>query len=101
MSATLSRKHRPLCSDGALDGGTGEEKAHAFGTMVSYCGMFEVDEATAAVTHIVEYATHPNLVGQRLKRICFFHGDRLKLDTPSMIMGGKVRPSYIEWQCVA
>lgn len=98
MSAMLSRTDRAPFGDPSLDGGTPEEKVAAFSSVVSYAGTFEVDEATATVTHVVEHASHPNLVGQRMKRICVFANGRLKLDTPSMIMGGKSRESYIEWR---
>ena len=101
MSAMLSRQQRPPFLDGSLDGGTVEERAAAFQTIISYAGTFEVDEEKGEVTHIVSYATHPNLVGQRMLRICIFSGDRLKLDTPSMIMGGKSRASHIEWERVS
>ena len=101
MSAMLSRKHRPTFVDGSLDGGTAEERAAALQSIVSYAGTFEVDEDKGTVTHIVSFATNPNLVGQRMLRICIFSGDRLKLDTPSMMMGGKSRASYIEWERVS
>lgn len=98
MSAMLSRKQRAAFKDLSLDGGTAEEKVGAFDSFVSYAGTYEVDEASAQVTHIVELASLPSFVGQRMNRICIFNGDRLKLDTPSMIIGGVSRASYIEWQ---
>lgn len=101
MSAMLSRRDRPEFQDASLDGGTTEERAAAFASIVSYAGKFEVDEATATVSHIVEYATLPHFVGQRMNRICIFEGNRLKLDTPAMVIGGVSRTSYIEWERVA
>jgi hypothetical protein len=98
MSAMLSRKNRPVFENPSLDGGTVQERADAFATIVSYAGTFEIDEQTSAVTHVVECATVPHLVGQRMRRICIFEGNRLKLDTPSMIIGGVSRVSYIAWE---
>ena len=101
MSATLSRLSRPNFVDASLGGGTAEERAAALQSIVCYAGRFEVDEATAEVFHLVDYASHPNLVGQRMRRVCIFNGDRLKLDTPAMMIGSKSRSSFIEWQRVA
>ncbi|MDB5556356.1 MAG: hypothetical protein JWL86_6340 [Rhizobium sp.] len=100
MSAMLSRRNRPLFVDSSLDGGTVQERAAAFATIVSYAGTFEIDEAASEVTHVVECATAPHFVGQRMRRICIFEGNRLKLDTPSMIIGGVSRVSYIAWEKV-
>jgi hypothetical protein len=44
MSAMLSRKNRPVFADSSLDGGTVQERADAFATIVSYAGTFEIDE---------------------------------------------------------
>jgi len=98
MSAMLSRKNRPVFEDSSLDGGTIQERANAFATIISYAGMFEIDEQTSQVTHVVQCATMPHFVGQRMRRICIFEGNRLKLDTPSMIIGGVSRVSYIAWE---
>lgn len=98
MSAMLSQKNRAPFEDRSLDGGTVEERARAFGSITAYAGTFETDDATSQVTHVVEYATMPHFVGQRMMRICIFNGNRLKLDTPVMVIGGKPRKSYIEWE---
>ena len=100
MSVTLSVENRQAFTDGSLDGGTPEEKAHAYETITCYCGGFDVDEATHEVTHRVRYATFPNFVGRDLKRECIFEGDALKLDTPPMLFGGENLASYILWQRV-
>jgi len=100
MSATLSAKDRPLFTDGSLDGGTPEEKAHAYESIICYSGGFDVDEDTQVVTHHVRYATFPNFVGRDLERVCIFEGDTLKLDTPPMLFGGENLASYILWQRV-
>lgn len=98
MSAMLSQNGRASFADPSLDGGTVEERAKAFGSITAYAGTFETDDATSQVTHVVQYATLPHFVGQRMMRICIFNGDRLKLDTPTMMIGGVPRKSYIEWE---
>jgi len=100
MSATLSVKDRPVFTDESLDGGTLEEKAHAYETITCYSGGFDVDEDTHVVTHHVRYATFPNFVGRDLRRTCVFEGDTLKLDTPPMLHGGENLASHILWQRV-
>ena len=100
MSATLSVKDRPVFTDESLDGGTLEEKAHAYETITCYSGGFDVDEDTHVVIHHVRYATFPNFVGRDLRRTCVFEGDTLKLDTPPMLHGGENLASHILWQRV-
>jgi hypothetical protein len=100
MSATLSIKDRPVFTVDSLDGGTPEEKAHAYETIICYSGGFDVDEDTDVVTHHVRYSTFPNFVGRDLDRVCVFDGDTLKLDTPPMLIGGENLASYILWQRV-
>ena len=98
MSAMLSRRERPAFTDRSLDGGTTQERAEAFGSITAYSGTFETDDATSQVTHVVQFATMPHLVADRMMRICIFDGNRLKLDTPTMTFAGKSRRSYIEWK---
>jgi hypothetical protein len=100
MSVTLSVKDRPVFTDESLDGGTPEEKAHAYETITCYSGGFDFDEDTHVVTHHVRYATFPNFVGRDLNRVCILEGDTLKLDTPPMLHGGENLASYILWQRV-
>jgi len=79
MSATLSVKDRPAFTDGSLDGGTPEEKAHAYETITCYSGGFDVDEDTHVVTQPRPLRHLPQLVGRDLERNCIFEGDTLKL----------------------
>ena len=100
MSATLSAEERPRFADDSLGGGTAEEKARAYETVICYSGDYEVDEDRGVVTHHVRYATFPNFVGRDLDRVCVFDGGTLKLDTPPMKIGGEELASYILWQRV-
>ncbi|MFE4754998.1 lipocalin-like domain-containing protein [Streptomyces mirabilis] len=97
MSATLSRLGRPSFADASIGGGTLGEKARAFDTFISYTGTFDVNEEKSSVTHRVQYASAPHMVGQALERICIFDGDVLTLDTPPMNFNGEPLGSYIKW----
>lgn len=101
MSVTLSLKDRPPFADISLDAGTSEQKAGAFATFINYCGKFEFNEQTSEITHIVEFALQPSLVGQRLRRIALLDGHRLRLDTPAVKIGGQWHAGYIEWDMCA
>lgn len=99
MSASLSLAERASFADGSLGGGTPEECAEAYRSIISYAGTYDVDESTAMVVHHVQLATFPNFVGADLLRTCVFEGeDTLKLDTPPMKIGGEWLESYILWQ---
>ena len=97
MATTLSLLSRPPFAEAAIGGGTLEEKAHAYDTIISYAGAFEVDEESTTVIHHVQYASAPHMVGQALRRTCIFDGDTLTLDTPAMNFNGRHLPSYIKW----
>ncbi|MFC6930641.1 lipocalin-like domain-containing protein [Actinomadura yumaensis] len=99
MSANLTLAERAPFADGSLDGGTQQERAEAYRSIISYAGTYEVDEPTATVVHHVKIATFPNFVGADLTRTCVFEDENtLKLDTPPMKMGGEPLGSHILWQ---
>ncbi|MFI6095059.1 lipocalin-like domain-containing protein [Lentzea sp. NPDC051213] len=99
MSANLMLVERAFFDDGSLDGGTQEERAEAYRSIISYAGTYAVNESTATVVHHVQIATFPNFVGTDLRRTCVFEGgDTLKLDTPPMKIGGELLASHIRWQ---
>ncbi|MFE5328136.1 lipocalin-like domain-containing protein [Embleya sp. NPDC056575] len=99
MSAHLTLMDRPRFADASLDGGSSREKAAAYGSIISYAGTWDLDEATDTVVHHVRMATFPNFVGIDLERVCVFEDDdTLRLDTPPMLMGGEARASYVLWR---
>ncbi|GAA2094415.1 hypothetical protein GCM10009801_62410 [Streptomyces albiaxialis] len=99
MSAHLTLKDRARFTDASLDGGSPQEKAAAYSSLIAYAGTWDLDEATDTVVHHVRIATFPNFVGTGLKRVCVFEdADTLKLDTPPMDMGGEARASYVLWR---
>ncbi|MFI6170377.1 lipocalin-like domain-containing protein [Nocardia sp. NPDC051052] len=99
MSAHLTLTDRARFTNASLDGGTIQEKADAYSSIISYAGTWDVFEASDTVVHHVRMATFPNFVGTDLRRLCVFEdAETLKLDTPPMAMGGQTRPSYIRWR---
>lgn len=98
MSATLSQLSRQAFRDQSFDGGTNEERAAAFSSIVAYSGTYKINEETSEVVHVVEYATLPHFVGQHMLRTCTFEGNRMKLHASAIVIGGRQRTSYIEWK---
>jgi hypothetical protein len=77
MAAQLTFADRPRLSSPATDA----ERASAYAGFLSYYGGYEIDEATAKVTHHVEASTNPNWPSTDLIRYFEFAdaGHTLKL----------------------
>jgi hypothetical protein len=77
MAAQLTYADRPRLSSPATDA----ERAAAYTGFLSYYGGYEIDEATAKVTHHVEASTNPNWPNTDLIRYFEFAdgGHTLKL----------------------
>ncbi|MGI8306429.1 lipocalin-like domain-containing protein [Saccharopolyspora hattusasensis] len=90
MYAVFSAVDRPAFGTEALDGGTQDEWARAYGSYISYSGKYTVDESEMVITHHVEFSTFPNWTGRDLVRHCRFSrdGEHLELLTPSVHIGG-------------
>jgi len=86
MSVALVKENRPVFSSNDLSGGTTEEKASAFGTYITYCGTYEIQDN--AVIHHIEASLFPNWSGTEQRRLYTFEGDTLTLSTPLFEMGG-------------
>ncbi len=72
MSAQLMRGNRPkLTTPGASDA----ERAAAFGSYIAYFGAYTIDADKRTVTHHVEGAMNPNMVGSNLVRYVDFSPD--------------------------
>lgn len=69
----------------------------AAGEFVSYGGRFEVDEASATVTHHVMIATMPELLAQPQIRQARVEGDRLTLSA-TVTSGGSATRSTLVWR---
>ena len=67
MFVAIMRPERAKFAAGDLLSGSMEEKAHAAGTYVSYCGRYEFHGET--VVHHVELSLFPNWVGVEQERL--------------------------------
>jgi hypothetical protein len=72
MSAQLMRSNRPkLTTPGASEA----ERAAAYGSYIAYFGAYTIDAEKRTVTHHVEGAMSPNMVGSNLVRHYEFSPD--------------------------
>jgi hypothetical protein len=72
MSAQLMRSNRPKLT---TPGAPPAERAAAFGTYIAYFGAYTIDVDKRTVTHHVEGAMNPNMVGSDLVRHFEFSPD--------------------------
>jgi hypothetical protein len=98
MSAQIMRSDQAsFASDDNLHALT-EEASAAWHNYIGYFGTFSVHADATAVTHHVEGAWFPNMVGVDLVRTCRLQGDQLVLEgkTPhgrTLISWEKVEPA--------
>jgi hypothetical protein len=101
VSAQLMRPGRPSFSSSDWHHGTPQEYQASGSGYIAYCGMYEVDEENATVTHIPSVSLLPNLIHGRQCRTIDLQGDRLVLraaGTP--VAGGVYVTSRLEWKRV-
>ncbi len=98
MSVSIARAVRRPFADGDLLGGTGEEKAGAVETYISYCGRYE--RRAGSVVHHVEMSLFPNWTGRDQERRVELHGDRLTLEAPPFSIKGMEQRSVLVWERV-
>jgi hypothetical protein len=75
MCANLMRADRAMWKDAFHP--TDAEKIAAFDSFSSYCGKYEVNEATHVMTHLPETSSFPDYVGTRKKRPYVLQDDTL------------------------
>ena len=93
VSAQLVRPGQPRFADEDWRKATPEERAEAWPAYFGYFGRYSIDEQAGAVTHHVEGAWFPNLVGTSQVRHYHLDGDILTLDADTA--WGRVR---IVWE---
>ena len=98
MSVAIMRPDRGKFAAGDLLSGSIDEKAHAAGTYVSYCGRYELHGET--VVHYVHLSLFPNWVGVEQERIVEVRGNRMTLSTRPILLGGVQRTAHLIWERV-
>ena len=100
MSANLMVSGRPAYTGGSADTATRGELAAAATGYFGYAGRFEIDEARQVVTHYLNVALVPNLVGTSQLRHVAIEGSRLILRGDPGPWGGRIATPIITWERV-
>jgi hypothetical protein len=75
---------------------TGDERAQAAKSYLSYAGTYEIGDGE--VVHHVEVSLFPNWVGKALRRFYALEGDRLTLSTGPLLQAGAEQRFYLIWE---
>ncbi len=98
MQVALMTANRPRFESERFRNGPTEHKAAAFDGYLSYAGPYTIGEDT--VTHHVEVAWFPNMVGEDNVRAYKFDGNRLRLSVPPRIVEGVEITGLLVWEKV-
>lgn len=100
MSVQIAAANRRSYSDGALHGGTDDERAEAAGTYLAYTGTYTVDGDV--VTHHPEESLFPNWADEHIPRRARIEGDVLRLELLEPIhRDGRARTGTLRWHRAA
>ena len=98
MSVAIMTADRPnFASDDPRESSV-EEMVEASKSHFSYCGRYSVSDNK--VIHHVEVSSFPNRMGKDLERTYKFHGNRLTLSTPPILVGGIQQMGHLTWERV-
>ena len=101
VSAQLMKPGRPAFHSADWHHGTPQEYEASGSGYIAYCGIYEVDEEKATVTHIPSVSLLPNLIHGRQCRSIELQGDRLVLRAAGApVAGGLNVISRLEWKRV-
>jgi len=98
VSAQLMKPGRAAFQSHDWGGGTADEYRRAGSGYIAYCGVYEVDEEKATVTHIPSVALVPNLIGKGQLRSVSMSGDRLSLRAATPMAQGGLVITRLEWR---
>ena len=98
MSVALMSANRTLFDSPSSRAGSDEDKAAAFDGYTSYAGPYTVGEE--AVTHHVEVAWFPNMVGKDNVRPFKFDGNQVTLSVPPVVREGVEVNQHLVWERV-
>ena len=96
MAVSIARSDRRSFAAGDLLGGTGDEKARAVESYVSYCGRYE--RRDESVVHRVEMSLFPNWTGRDQERRVDLDGNRLTLEAPPFTIKGMEQRARLVWE---
>jgi hypothetical protein len=96
MAVSIARSDRRPFAAGDLLGGTGDEKARAVESYVSYCGRYE--RRGESVVHQVEMSLFPNWTGRDQERRVELDGNRLALEAPPFTIKGMEQRARLVWE---
>ena len=98
VSVHLMAVHRKPFVSGDRLSGSDQEVRVAFEGYHAYFGRYSVDERAHSVTHYIEGASFPNLIGSNQVRKFEVVGDRLTLSTPPIRVGARFVTSVLVWE---
>lgn len=98
MQVAIMAPDRPRFESGRMREGTMEEKAAASQGYISYAGTYTICDDT--ITHHVEVAWFPNMVGQDNVRRYRMDGNRVRLSVPPVDIDGKTITQHLTWERV-
>ncbi len=102
VSAQLMKPGRRLFQSHDWQGGTPDEYQRAGSGYIAYCGVYQVDEEQATVTHIPSVALVPNVILKGQPRSITLDGDRLTLSAAGIpVANGASVTSRLEWRRAA
>lgn len=100
MSANLMVPRRPVFTGGSARSALPGELTAAGAGYFGYAGRFEVDEAGKTVTHHIDVALVPNLLGSAQRRHVVLDGARLILRGDPLLTEGRMAAPVITWERV-
>jgi hypothetical protein len=98
MQVALMTAGRPIFPTERFRSGSTEDKAASFDGYISYAGPYTIGEDI--ITHHVEVAWFPNMVGKDNVRAYKFDGDRLRLSVPPVEVDGVEVTGHLIWEKV-
>jgi len=96
MQVAIMRNGRQALETARYQDGPTNLKAAAFEGYISYAGPYTIGDDT--ITHHLEVAWWPDMVGMDNVRKFKFDGNRLRLSVPPTEIKGKVRTGHLTWE---
>jgi hypothetical protein len=101
MAVQLMDRDRLSFMSADLKGGTAQEAKAALDGAAMYFGTYETDERSDTVCHHIQGSVFPNWIGTVQRRKAAMEGNRPRLSTGPLLMGGSESELVLEWRRVA